>query len=265
MVYYRDMEGDKMKSILYVDNEKFIAGTTLKDDQAFESNNMALHICNNTDNVLRNRQNLVASLNCNINQLICTQQTHSANFHKVTRDDLGRGADNPDTAILDTDALYTYEPNLILSSFTADCVPVIFYNETKGLIGVVHSGWQGTVKEITLKLFKHLVEVEQCDPRDFHVQIGIALSQEKFEVDTDVYTQFKDLGYADEFMYFNENTQKYHIDNQQTVKKQCELAGIPQDQISVDTTCTFTSPDCFSYRQDAQCGRHLSFIMKKKD
>ena len=54
-----------------------------------------------------------------------------------------------DTAIPDTDALYTYEPNLVLCSFTADCVPVIFYNEVNGLIGVIHSGWQGTVKEIT--------------------------------------------------------------------------------------------------------------------
>lgn len=254
-----------MKTNIYVDNEKFIAGTTLKDEHAFENNNMALHLCASTDNVLKNRQKLAESLNCNIDQFVCTQQTHSANFYKVTRADQGRGADNPDTAVLDTDALYTYEPNLILCSFTADCVPVIFYNEEKGLIGVVHSGWQGTVKEITLKLFKHLIEVEQCDPSDFKVQIGIALSQEKFEVDADVYTQFKDLGYADEFMYLNEQTQKYHIDNQLTVKKQCELAGIPSNQISVDSTCTFTSTDCFSYREDPQCGRHMSFIMKKKD
>lgn len=264
MYYYILMEGDEMKTKLYVDNEKFIAGTTLKDETELESNNMALHICENTDNVLKNRQKFAATLHCDIDHFVCTHQTHSANFHKVTLADKGRGADNPDTAIMDTDALYTYEPNLLLCSFTADCVPVIFYNEAKGLIGVVHSGWQGTVKEITLKLFKHLIEVEQCDPCDFRVQIGMALSQEKFEVDADVYMKFKDLGYADEFMYINEQTKKYHIDNQLTVKKQCELAGIPSHQISVDSTCTYMSPSCFSYREDKQSGRHLSFIMKKE-
>ncbi len=56
---------------------------------------------------------------------------------------------------------------------------------------------------------------------------------------------------------------KYHIDNQQTVKRQCELAGIPANQIQLDETCTFLSPDGFSYRQDKQAGRHLSFIMRK--
>ena len=168
-----------------------------------------------------------------------------------------------DTAIADTDALYTYEPNLVLCSFTADCVPVIFYNEVNGLIGVIHSGWQGTVKEITSKLFEHLTQVEHCNPSDFHVQIGAALSQEKFEVDEDVYLKFKDLGYADDFMYYNDETHKYHIDNQLTVKKQCELAGIPAEQITIDRTCTYVDPDGFSYREDRQSGRHLSFIVKK--
>ncbi|MBW9234731.1 laccase domain-containing protein, partial [Leptospira santarosai] len=86
------------------------------------------------------------------------------------------------------------------------------HNDETGLIGVIHSGWQGTVKEITLKLFEHLTQVENCNPNDLHIHIGPALSQEKFEVDEDVYLKFKDLGYAEDFMYFNENTNKYHID-----------------------------------------------------
>ena len=116
-----------------------------------------------------------------------------------------------------------------------------------------------------MKVFEHLTQVEHCNPSDFHVQIGAALSQEKFEVDEDVYVKFKDLGYADDFIYYNDQTHKYHIDNQQTVKKQCELAGIPADQITIDPTCTYVSPDGFSYREDKQSGRHLSFIMKKGD
>ena len=236
---------------------------TLKDDSEFENNNMALHICENPSNIIENRQKLAASLNCNLDDFICANQTHSANFQRVTLADKGRGAKQLETAIVDTDALYTYEPNLLLCSFSADCVPVIFYNAVNGLIGVVHSGWQGTIKEITPILLEHLVQDEQCNPSDFHVQIGAALSQEKFEVDKDVYVKFKDLGYADDFMYYNEQTHKYHIDNQKTVKKQCELAGIPSEQITIDQTCTYLNPDGFSYRQDKQSGRHLSFVMKK--
>ena len=252
-----------MKTTIYLNNENYIAGTTMKDNSEPEHNNMALHACENPELILANREKLAATLQCKLSDFVCANQTHSANFHKVTLADKGRGADRTDTAIVDTDALYTYEPNLVLSTFTADCVPVIFHNENTGLIGVIHSGWQGTIKEITLKLFEHLKHQEQCDLREVHIQIGAALSQNKFEVDEDVYLKFKALGYADEFMFYNEESNKYHIDNQQTVKKQCELAGIPASHIKMDTTCTFVSPDGFSYRQDKKSGRHLSFIVRK--
>ncbi|WP_172370440.1 peptidoglycan editing factor PgeF [Sporosarcina jiandibaonis] len=254
-----------MKTKLYVNYENSIAGMTMKDETELENNNMALHACENPENIIMNRKKLAASLQCDLASFVCANQTHSAHFHKVTLTDIGRGSEQLETAIQDTDALYTYEPNIVLCSFTADCVPVIFYNEKTNLIGVIHSGWQGTVKEITPKLFEHLKQVEQCDPHDFHVQIGAALSQEKFEVDEDVYRKFKDLDYADEFMYFNDKTNKYHIDNQLTVKKQLELAGIPAEQITIDQTCTYQDPDGFSYREDKQCGRHLSFIVRKSD
>lgn len=234
----------------------------MKDTKELEQGNMALHICVNEEHIIENRQKLAASLSSDIHNFVCANQTHSAHFHRVTLEDKGRGALTKGTAIADTDALYTLEPNIILSCFTADCVPVIFFNKVNGLIGVIHSGWQGTIKEVTLKLLTHLKEVENCNPEDFQVQIGAALSQEKFEVDEDVFVKFNDLGYANDFIYYKESTNKYHIDNQLTVKKQCELAGIPSDQITIDPTCTFISPDGFSYRRDKQAGRHLSFIMR---
>lgn len=132
--------------------------------------------------------------------------------------------------------------------------PCNFLSRVKGLIGVIHSGWQGTVKEITYKVFEHLKQAEKCDPSDFYVHLGTALSQEKFEVDEDVYVKFKNLGYAEDFMYYKEETNKYHINNQQTVKRQCELAGIPPKNITIDSTCTFISPQGFSYREDKKAG-----------
>lgn len=257
--------GDQMKPKMYVNNDKFVAGVTLKSPTALEHNNMALHSCDNPTDIIENRKELASSLHIELEDFVCANQTHSANFHKVTLADKRRGADCLETAIPDTDALYTYEPDVLLCCFTADCVPVIFFNEANGIIGVIHSGWQGTVKEISLHVFRHLTRVEQCNPNDFHVQIGPALSQEKFEVDEDVYTKFNELGYADDFIYYNDATKKYHIDNQQTVRKQCELARIPKEQITIDSTCTYVDAAGFSYRQDKRAGRHLSFIMKKSN
>lgn len=253
-----------MNTKIYLNTDNLIAGMTMKDGAMPESNNMALHACVNTDNITENRKKLAAFLNCGLEDFICACQSHSSNFNKVTHADKGRGSVTMDTAIPDTDALYTFEPDLLLCCFTADCVPVILYDETAGLVGVIHSGWEGTVREITPKVLEHLIRFENCSPCDMHVFIGSSLSQAKFEVDKDVYGRFKALGYADEFIYYNDQTRKYHIDNQFVVKRQCRLQGIPADNISVDRTCTYTDPDGFSYRQDKNCGRHLSFIIRKR-
>ncbi len=258
------IRGDGMSLKIYLDSDRFIAGTTLKDNGNPEQNNMALHVCEDPLHIIENRLKLASTLNCGIQDFVCANQTHSANVHQVTFADKGRGAQSTVDAIANTDALYTFEPDTLLCTFTADCVPVIFYNDANGLCGVIHSGWQGTVKEITLKVFQQIINDNQSDPKDIKVILGPALSQEKFEVDADVYEKFDSLGYASEFMYFNEETNKYHIDNQLTVKKQCESAGIPPENILIEQMCTFKSEEGFSYRQDKNSGRHLSFIMRKQ-
>ena len=110
-----------MKTKFYYNNKQFIAGTTLKDDLELEQNNMALHVCTSTEDVLSNRKKLAASLQCDINDFICTQQTHSANFYRATVADKGLGALRQDTAIANTDALYTFDQDVMLCTFTADC------------------------------------------------------------------------------------------------------------------------------------------------
>lgn len=247
----------------YENNEQRLLGITLKDARLPENNNMALHICQNAAQIISNREELAQLLHTDVTNFVCANQTHSANFVQITEQQVGNGALELSTAIPDTDGLYTYERNVVISSFTADCVPVLFYNDQTNLIGAIHSGWQGTIKEITRKMLQHLKTHENCQPEDMQIIIGPAISQEKFEVDTDVYEKFKALGYADDFMYFNERTNKYHIDNQQTVKKQCESAGVPSTNITIDPMCTFNHEDGFSYRQDRGTGRHLSFIMRK--
>lgn len=250
-------------SFYHLGREAVIAGMSLKDQVAPEQNNMALHVCVSTEAVLDNRRVLAASLQCELDDLVCAEQTHSANFYRVTLADKGRGARSMRTAIPNTDALYSYEPNLVLCCFTADCVPVFFYNEKTGLYGLIHSGWKGTVREITRRVLDHVIQNENCDPRDLHVQIGAAISQKRFEVDSDVQMQFKNLGYGDNLINFNEGTGKYHIDNQGFVALQCQITGIPSEQITIDRTCTYDDPRYFSYRQDPNCGRHLCFIKRK--
>lgn len=251
-----------MKTKKYEVKGSFISGITLKDTSAAEDNNTALHACQDSTVILNNRSILAKSIGYSTEDFVYANQTHSANFHRVTRADIGRGATDQATAIPNTDALYTTERDIVLAGFMADCVPVLFSNKVAGVVGVIHSGWQGTVKEITPTLLRHLIEVEGCLPENFEVIIGPALSQEKFEVDRDVSDKFYALTLAEPWISFNETTGKYHIDNQQVVKAQCEEVGIPTDAITVDPMCTFQDETGFSYRQDKNSGRHLAFISR---
>ncbi|GEK33702.1 peptidoglycan editing factor PgeF [Kurthia sibirica] len=252
-----------MTTKLYIDHDFIQAGITLKNEQIPDNNNMALHCCDLPQEVLMNRQRLAKSLQIDLQQLVVANQTHSATIYKVVDTDKGRGALSVKDAIADTDALYTFEKNIMLGIFTADCVPVIFHEPSRGLIGVIHSGWQGTIQEISSAVMHHLITIEQIDPQLLHVHLGRALSQDKFEVDYDVFEKFEALGYAEPFMYYKEETDKYHIDNQLVVKRQFERAGVPSTQITVDATCTFLHDDGFSYRQNRADGRHMTFIRRK--
>lgn len=248
---------------LYVNEQDILAGITLKDSKRPEANNMAFHTAEKAMNVIENRSYLAREIRQSLSSFVCAQQTHSANVYKVMETDKGRGALDEKTAIPHTDALYTKELGIVLCTFTADCVPVFFYNEKENIIGVIHSGWSGTVQEITKKTLLHITETENCHITDFKIQIGTALSKKRFEVDTDVFILFEQLGYATPFIRFNEKTNKYHIDNQQVVREQCMRLGVPREQISIDETCTYDSPTGFSYREDRQAGRHLGFIFQK--
>lgn len=248
---------------VYVNNPGIIAGLTLKNDQLPERNNMALHVCEDPLHVIKNREQLAKTLQTSLDHFVCAEQTHSQHYFEVQKEDRGKGATTLTKAIPETDALFTTERNIVLNVLTADCVPLFFYDVHCYVVGVVHSGWKGTVSEITPKTLKHVLYKYGMKPKDLHIHIGMALSKEKFEVDEDVYEQFYRLGYADDYIDFHAPTMKYHIDNQLVVKKQCLRLGIPKGNISIDRTCTFQDEAGFSYREDRQTGRHLGFIMKK--
>ncbi|MEW6200832.1 MAG: polyphenol oxidase family protein, partial [bacterium] len=76
-------------------------------------------------------------------KLTTAYQTHSDNVAVVGARDAGRGGLDPDTRIPDTDALVTSLAGVPLMVFTADCVPVLLFDEDKGVVGAIHAGWKG--------------------------------------------------------------------------------------------------------------------------
>lgn len=253
-----------MKQIIYQNNKHYTIATTLKDNTIADMQNMALHATNNPQAVINNRQALANYLQIPFTNMVFANQTHSDHFYEVRLDDLGKGINDTTSAIDDCDALYTKLSNVIIGVFSADCVPILLYDETSGIIAAIHSGWLGTTKEILNKTLKHLINNENLNPQTTYAYIGICIDQTTFEVGLDVINKLQQMSF-DTSSFIKMISKEKALVDQKGINQQMLLNhGIPQNHIIVESGNTMSnSNDYFSYRLDKQCGRHYSYIIKK--
>ncbi|MDP3304674.1 MAG: peptidoglycan editing factor PgeF [Erysipelotrichaceae bacterium] len=243
------------------------AGTTDRtggfSKEPFDTLNMALYLNDDENSVIRNREKLALQVDIPLSQWVFPKLTHSDRWIKVTAADAGKGAFDEQNSLYGYDAVYTSETNLALAVGHADCIPILFNCPSRHLIGALHTGWQGTVKQITDKFVKHWIDEEQCDPADIYVYIGPAIRKHNFIVKQDVINQTK-------LINFDVTSYLTVIDNEHT---QMDLVGIniammlklgiPRENITDTQLCTYDHPDdFFSYRRSKVTGRQLSFIVQ---
>tara|TARA_B100001964_G_scaffold73966_1_gene83954 strand:+ start:525 stop:1061 length:537 start_codon:yes stop_codon:yes gene_type:complete len=85
----------------------------------------------------------------------------------------------------DVDGLVTTNSNILLTLKVADCVPVFLYEPLKRIIGLVHSGWRGTVENIVSNAIK-LMQKNGAESRDIRCFLGPAIGKCCYEVDREV-------------------------------------------------------------------------------
>ncbi|NMA48289.1 MAG: polyphenol oxidase family protein, partial [Tissierellia bacterium] len=118
-------------------------------------------------------------------------QTHSANIAIV--ENLGQGIKSPlGRYFPNTDGLVTNRDDVALITRFADCVPILLFDKVKKVQANIHSGWKGTLKEISKKAISVLKESFNSNPKEIIAIIGPAIGKDDFEVEIDVANQFKD-------------------------------------------------------------------------
>lgn len=250
--------------IIWKNNNRILAGTTLRNPSMPDNNNMALHATTDTEAVLNNRKNFCKQLNITMEHCVLANQTHSANIKEVTAKDLGKGVFTQEDAIKTCDALYTKEKNICIGVFTADCVPILLYDPIKSIICAIHSGWKGTTQAITTKALQVLMEQEGCNPKDVLAYIGPSIAYNSLEVGLEVIDAITQLPFnTDSFIKYKPNN-KAMLDNVGLNKQMLLNAGILPENITIDRNDTFLPNEVFfSYRRDKACGRHFSYIYMK--
>lgn len=197
------------------------------------------------ENVIKNYQIICDAINCNYENVVFSSQTHKDKIYKVTKKDIGKGL-LKESDIYGFDALITNEPEIVLTTFYADCVSIFILDPIKKAIGIAHSGWKGTVLEIGKKTILKMKEEYNTNPKDLIVGIGPSISKCCFQVDLLVVEQFKNAIPFSEKYIFNDNEEgKYKIDLQNIIKESILTTGVLEQNIEISGLCTMCNSDIF--------------------
>lgn len=187
-----------------------------------------------------------------IKDFVCTQQTHSTNIKQVDEPFRGRGTVLP-LDYTDVDGLITNVPKLILTVFVADCVPVYLVDPVNRAIGLVHSGWRGTVGQIAAKAVTMMHDAYGTNPSDLVCAIGPSICAEHYEISEDVAFDFinafgaETLGSRGILRPSREG--HYKLDLWSANRMILENADVSSDNIAVTDICTRHNPNyLFSHR-----------------
>ena len=215
----------------------------------FESLNLALHVGDNSEDVIKNRKLFAASLDFNLEDIVTPNQVHGDKVQLVDESYRGRGSVDYEDSIKDTDALITNTPNLPLMLCFADCVPILFVDAENRAIGIAHAGWKGTMKKIAAKTLTAMVNEFGTDPAKCLIGIAPSIGACCYDVGENVQNACQESfpDFADELLIKRDN--KVFVDLWLANKIQLMEIGASEENIDIARECTCCKSGWyFSYR-----------------
>ena len=160
----------------------------------------------------------------------------------------------------EADGLITNLRNTPLLIFTADCVPVVFYDIKQGVVALAHAGWRGTYGNITGEIVSIMCNKYGCKVEDVKTIIGPSISVDNYEVSYDLIEKFAALEVPN---YYKEVDGKYYLDLWKLNKELLKKCDILEDNIKIIDFCTVRDNDkFFSYRLDNATSKRIGTIIQ---
>ena len=206
--------------------------------------NLAYHVGDVKENVDKNRELLAKKLGYENQDLVYMNQVHGNNVEIVDENSL--------KLIDNCDGLITNKINLPLMVMVADCIPILFYDEIKGVIAAVHAGRNSTFLEIAKITAQKMIEKFDCKPENINVIMGPSIQKCCYEV-SDELLKIVETSFGKEFI------EGKNIDLHGINKMLLEKLGIKK--IEINPVCTKCSNEpYFSFRRDNKTGRFAGII-----
>ena len=226
----------------------------------YKSLNCGLGSKDNPDLVLQNRRLAAASLGFTDKQLFGVKQHHSSMVRVIKKKSISSSSLH-----FNADALVSSCSNSALTVLTADCVPVLFADLEKGVIGAAHAGWKGAVAGIIERTVEVILK-NGGTPDGIEAVIGPAIQQENYQVGEDLRSQVLNTSpKADIFFKIDSKaSDRLLFDLPGFVSWRLNRIGVKKvTNLAVDTYCQVNN--LFSYRKATHdglpdSGRQISII-----
>lgn len=240
-----------------------VAGFTTRNGgvskEHFSSFNFGLHVHDDEEDVLDNRERLAELTEFGVEHWISGEQVHDNKIKFVDVSDKGKGARSTDTALKGIDGMLTNKKGMFLTALFADCVPLYFFDPEHEIIGIAHAGWKGTVNGIAREMVEAFKQ-QGSTIENILVAIGPSISQHHYEVDERVFSEVK-AEHREKVMIPQANN-RFLLDLKHLNREILLQSGILRHNIDITNFCTYEDEALFfSHRRDrGKTGRMLGFI-----
>ncbi|SHE41723.1 conserved hypothetical protein [Marinitoga hydrogenitolerans DSM 16785] len=232
--------------------------TTRKTGYNGKDLNLGINTPTSLEEVYKNYLKLCRILNINTKNIVLSDQVHEDNI-LIVNDSYKSRNFLFDKKVKNADGLITNKKNIFLFTLYADCTPIYFYDPINEVIGVSHSGWKGTIKEIGKKTILKMKSVFNSQPENILIALGPSIGPESFEVRKDVKTLFeKKFGKE---VIKPKNEEKFLINIWKAIEISLIEVGIKKENILISNIDTYSNTDLFfSYRKEGNTGRMTTIM-----
>lgn len=151
------------------------------------------------------------------------------------------------------DSMITDKADTPLVMRFADCTPLFFYDAVRGVIGMAHAGWRGTVLGVGANTVRAMQDAYDCNPRDIQAAIGPSIGPERYQVGQEVVDAVEAyFGSTEGLIRWDPVDGTAYLNLWQANQLDLERAGV--EQIETAGICTAEHTDEF-YSHRAEKGR----------
>ena len=177
--------------------------------------------------------------------LVKNHQVHSDIIRPVTRADILPDPAQPGT--FEADGLITDEPEVCLTIFSGDCIPILLYDPVRRCIAAAHAGWRGTAAGIAARAVETMVRDYGCQVGNILAAIGPGIGPCCFETHGDVPDGLHSgLGEdAAPFIRPLSKPGKFSVDLKGANARWLERTGLRPEHIAICPACTACNLDEF--------------------